>query len=99
MCKQVEQYVEGFLFIYNYTSVLLPNDRSIPQPIIPVLDRFQYKDCPFKTQGRPTLRQHANRAHDKKRVADEDICQAVRLQSWFGEKQERYWVVDEGQQS
>ena len=41
------------------------------------------------------MRQHANRAHNKKRVADEDICQVVRSQSWFGERRERYWIVDE----
>jgi hypothetical protein len=33
-----------------------------------------------------------------KDVADEEILRAVQLQSWFGEKRERYWAVDEGQQ-
>jgi hypothetical protein len=37
--------------------------------------------------------------HGKKRVADKDIFKAVQLQSWFEEKRERYWVVDEGQQN
>ena len=35
---------------------------------------------------------HANKAHSQKRVGDEEVFEAVRLQSWFGE---RYWTVDE----
>lgn len=97
--KQVEQYIIEFLFVYDHSTVSLPQDGSIPQAIIPVVDGFQCQDCPFKTQGRPTLQQHANQAYDKKRVADEDISKAVRLQSWFGEKRERYWAVDESWQA
>jgi hypothetical protein len=44
------------------------------------------------------MRKHGNKVHNKKRVPNEDIFQAVRLQSWFGEKRERYWAVDESQQ-
>ena len=96
--KQVEQYVAAFPFRYDHASVQLPRDGSVPQPIIPIVDGFVCKDCPFKSVNRSVTRQHVNRAHGKKRVADEDIFQAARLQSWFGEKRERYWVVDEGQQ-
>jgi len=44
------------------------------------------------------IRQHSNKAHNKKRVADKDLFKAVQLQSWFGEKRERYWVVDDSKQ-
>jgi Orsellinic acid/F9775 biosynthesis cluster protein D len=88
--KQVEQYVNTFPFTYDHTSVPLPADGSAPQPIVPAVDGFACRDCAFKTQGRATIRQHSNQAHNKKRAADEDISKAVRLQSWFGEKRERY---------
>jgi len=42
------------------------------------------------------MRTHSNKAHGKKRVRDEEMFTAVRLQSWFREGKERYWVVDEG---
>jgi hypothetical protein len=47
------------------------------------------------------MRQHANKAHDQKRLADKDVFTAVRLQSWFGKRRERYWTVveDESQQA
>jgi hypothetical protein len=97
--KQVEQYVAEFPCAYDHATVALPPDGSSPQPIIPIVDGFMCRECPFKTQDHSNIRKHANQAHDKKRVADEDIFQAVRLQSWFGEKRERYWTVDEGQQA
>jgi hypothetical protein len=96
--KQVEQYIKEFPFVYDHASVPLPIDRSAPQPIIPIIDGFVCRDCPFKTQSRDAARKHSNKAHNKKRVADEEMYQLVRLQSWFGEKRERYWVVDENRQ-
>jgi hypothetical protein len=36
--------------------------------------------------------------HEKKRCADKELFKAVRLQSWFWEGKERYWVVDESKQ-
>lgn len=96
--KQVDTYIKEFPFAYDHTSVPLPADGSAPQPVIPIVDGFACQDCPFKTQSRPTIRQHANQAHNKKRVKDEEICRPVQLQSWFGTKRERYWVVDESQQ-
>jgi hypothetical protein len=96
--KQVEQYVNKFPFTYNHASVPLPTNTSALQPIIPVVDGFVCRECPFKSQNRNVMRQHANQVHNKKRVADEDMYQSVRLQSWFGEKRERYWVVDENRQ-
>jgi hypothetical protein len=44
------------------------------------------------------LKQHGNKIHQKKRVADEDLFHPVKLQSWFKEGKERYWVVDDSQQ-
>jgi hypothetical protein len=96
--KQVDQYVAAFPFEYDYKTVRLPQDGSAPQAIIPIVGGFACKDCPFKTRDHSTIKKHANKVHEKKRVADEDIFQAVQLQSWFGEKRERYWVIDESQQ-
>jgi hypothetical protein len=41
---------------------------------------------------------HGNKEHGKKRVADEDLFNPVRLQSWFREGKERYWVVNESKE-
>jgi hypothetical protein len=54
------------------------------------MDGFQCRECPFKTTNWGVIRRHANEAHKKKRVVDEDIFSVVHLQSWFGEKRERY---------
>lgn len=93
--RQVEQYVQAFPHrSYDHASVGLPRDGSRPQPILPVLDGFACRDCTtFKTRSREVARQHSNQVHKKKRVADDELFQAVRLQSWFGERRERYWVV------
>ena len=96
--QQVEQYTKGFPFEYDYSSVPLPADGSAPQPIIAYVDGFQCQDCLFKTQDHSNARKHANQAHNKKRVKDEELFQCVKLQSWFWDGKERYWVVDEGQQ-
>ena len=94
--RQVQEYINQFPFKYNYATVQLPVDKLGPQPIIQVVDGFQCKDCLlFKTWNRDAIRKHSNKVYNKKRVADEDLFNAVRLQSWFGEKRERYWVVDE----
>ena len=83
--KQVERYIEGFPFIYNYSTVQLPLDRSAPQPVIEVVDGFQCQHCqqephgPYKTKDRSNARKHGNKVHDKKRVADEDLFDSVKL--------------------
>jgi Orsellinic acid/F9775 biosynthesis cluster protein D len=97
--KQVDQYVKEFPFVYDNTTVPLPVNGLAPQPIIPIVDGFVCRDCPFKTASRAWMRQHANKTHNKKEVANEELCCLVRLQSWFGEKRERYWVVNEVQQA
>jgi hypothetical protein len=86
----VEQYVKEFPLAYNHATVPLPRDGLAPQPVVSIVDRFVCRECPFKTTSRDVMRKHANKAYDKKRVADEAIYKVVRLQSWFGEKRERY---------
>ena len=93
--KQVERYIHGFPFAYNHTSVPIPADGLAPQPIIPIVDGFVCQDCPFKSRDRSSSRKHGNQAHNKKRVPDEEMFHTARLQSWFGEKREWYWAVDE----
>jgi Orsellinic acid/F9775 biosynthesis cluster protein D len=97
--KQVEQYVEECAFKeYNYASIQLPANGLAPQPIISVVDGFQCQHCLYKTTDYSNIRKHANKTHNKQRAKDEELFQAVRLQSWFQHGKERYWVVDEGQQ-
>ena len=93
--KQVEEYIQGFPFVYDHITVPLPDENSAPQPIIPVMDGLQCKACLFKSQSKKKIKQHGNTAHNKQRVADEDLYEAVRLQSWFDDRRARYWVVDE----
>jgi hypothetical protein len=93
--KQVQGYIKEFPFIYDYSTVQLPVDRSALQPIIPIMDGFQYKECLYKTYDCSNIRKHANQIHNKKRIADDEIFDSVRLQSWFQDSRERYWVVDE----
>jgi hypothetical protein len=79
--QQVEQYIKGFPFEYDYSSVPLPVDGLVPQPIIASVDGFQCWDCSFKTQDRSNAGKHASQAHNKKRVKDEGLFQSVKLQS------------------
>jgi hypothetical protein len=93
--KQVEEYIQEFPFVYNHITVPLPEENSAPQPIIPVMDGLQCQECPFKSQSREMMKKHGNKEHGKRRVADEDLFQIVKLQSWFSEKKAQYWVIDE----
>jgi hypothetical protein len=97
--KQVDQYVKEFPFTYDHATIPLPINGLAPQPIIPIVDGFACQDCPYKTPSRDANEKHGNKAHSKKRVADEELFHSVRLQSWFGEKRERYWVVGESTQN
>ena len=47
--QEAEEYVKEFSFTYDYTTITLPSDRSAPQPIIPIIDRYKYKGCVYKT--------------------------------------------------
>jgi Orsellinic acid/F9775 biosynthesis cluster protein D len=97
--RQVQEFVAGIPWVYNYSTIRLPANRSAPQPIIPIVDGFQCRDCPYTTTDRSNIRKHANATHAKKGVKDEELFQAARLQSWFRDGKERYWVVDEGPQA
>lgn len=97
--RQVNQYNNAFPLPYEHAAIPLPDDGSVPQPIIPIVDGFACWECPYKSRDRSNIRKHANKKHNKKEVADEEMFQVVRLQTWFGKKRERYWVVDESQQA
>jgi hypothetical protein len=88
--KQVNEYVRQLGFNYDFQSVQLPKDGSTPQPILQVEDGFQCSHCHYFTRNRGVMRKHSNRVYDKKRVKDEEIFKAVRLQSWFREGKEQY---------
>lgn len=97
--KQADQYFRQWQWQYNFCTVPLPLDGSIPQPVLPVFNGLHCYNCNFKTQNRKVIRVHGNREHNKKRLKDEEIFYTVQLQSWFTEKKARYWVVDATRQS
>jgi hypothetical protein len=43
------------------------------------------------------MKVHGNKEHKQLRVADHKLFKEVRLQSWFQDNRQRYWVVDESQ--
>jgi hypothetical protein len=88
--RKVQEYVEGFPYNYDYSNIQLPKDGSAPQPIIPIVDGFRCKECSFVTQSRDAMKKHGNKVHNKKRVPDDELFQAARLQSWFRDGKERY---------
>jgi Orsellinic acid/F9775 biosynthesis cluster protein D len=101
--RHVQEYVQSFPVRYDYSTVPLPTDGLAPQPIIPIVDGCECRHCPddekrFKTQSRDAMKKHGNKAHSLKRIADDELFRVVRLQSWFRDGKERYWVVDESKQ-
>ena len=92
--KQLELYLEQWQWQYDFRNILLPPDGSLPLPILPIIHGSQCNDCAYKTTNRRIMRWHCNTKHDKKHLKDEQLFQAVQLQTWFGEKRARYWVVD-----
>jgi hypothetical protein len=91
--KQVDRYIKGFPFTYDYSTVPLPLEGSRLEPVIDVVDGFRYKyyqQSPYKTQDRSNARKHRNKVHNKKRAADKDLLDSVKLQSWFKGGKERY---------
>lgn len=77
--KQVNQYIKGFLYEYNHSTVNLPLDGLAPQPVVEVVDGHECKHCPvqsskpFRTQSLKALKQHGNKVHDKKRATNKDF--------------------------
>lgn len=66
--------------------------------MIEVLDGLECKHCPinpFRTQRGKGIKEHGNEKNEKKMVADDDLHNIPRMQSWFKKGKERYWVVDE----
>ncbi|KFZ04594.1 hypothetical protein V502_10033, partial [Pseudogymnoascus sp. VKM F-4520 (FW-2644)] len=95
--REVAQFVEDFPFSYDHLTVELPLDGSAPQPVIPVVDGFLCQECPFKSSSRKVERMHWNKVHGIKRGNDEDQFCTVRLQTWFRDNRERFWVVEGNQ--
>lgn len=92
--KQLDKYIQAFPFPYDHIRIQLPSNGSAPQPVVPVLNGYLCKDCPYISQNRDVIRQHINAVHHKKRLADEDLFKPVQIQSWFAQKRARYWTVD-----
>jgi hypothetical protein len=91
--KQVDRYIEGFLFTYDYSTVPLLLEGSRLELVIDVVDGFRYKyyqQSPYKTQDRNNARKHGNKVYNKKKTADEDLLDSVKLQLWFKGGKERY---------
>jgi hypothetical protein len=80
----------------------LPRGGLGPQAIIKIVNGFRCKHCqieaPFKTRSRDAIKKHGNKEHSKKRVAEDELFDSVRLQSWFWEGKEQYWIADENNQ-
>ena len=93
--ERVQEYIKGFRWDYDFSTIQLPKDGSRPQPIIPVVDGFQCQTCPFKSSNRKSMKVHGNKEHKLQRVGDGELFKKVRLQSWFQDHRQRYWVVDE----
>lgn len=96
--KQVREFIRGIPWEYDYSSVRLPADGLVPQPVIAIQDGLSCQHCNFRNQSHKAMKVHGNKEHDMKRVADDELFQPARLQSWFQDGKERYWVVDESQQ-
>ncbi|KAH8798673.1 hypothetical protein F5884DRAFT_687296, partial [Xylogone sp. PMI_703] len=90
---QVEQYAKEFKHDYNYATIPIPENGLAPQPIIPIVDGYQCRECSYITQSEQKIRRHANKDHKKKRATIDEICTRVRVQTWFRDGKERYWVV------
>jgi hypothetical protein len=96
--ERVQEYISIFSWDYDFSTIQLPGDGSRPQPVVPVIDGFQCRTCPFKSSNRKSMKVHGNKEHQKQRVGDNELFRKVRLQSWFQDHRQRYWVVDEGEE-
>jgi hypothetical protein len=93
--KELIQFTTTLPYSYNSSTIQLPTNGSAPQAILPILDAFECFSCGFLSSSRAKIRQHSNKEHSKKRVVDDKLFRAVRVQSWFRSGKERYWVVNE----
>jgi hypothetical protein len=92
--QQLAEFLKEWQWQYDFQSVPLPLDGSLPQPVLPIINGFQCRDCAYKSTSRGIIRKHCNIEHSKKRLKDKELFTAVQLQTWFREKRARYWVVD-----
>lgn len=95
--ERVQEYIKRSNWDYDFSTIQLPEPGSRPQLIIPVIDGFQCQACPFKSSSRKRIKVHGNKEHKKQRVSDDELFRKVRLQSWFQDHRQRYWVVDESE--
>lgn len=91
--QELSKFLADWQWPYDFRTVPLPLDGSLPQPVIPIVPGFQCQDCDFKTPNRQIIRKHSNQKHNKKGVKDNKIYRLVQLQTWFTAKRARYWVV------
>ena len=95
--REISKFGRGLArFLRHYSIVELPVNGLAPQPVVAVVDGFSCKNCRFYTVSRAKVRIHVNKQHSRRGKEDELIFAQVRLQSWYGPKRERYWVVNEG---
>jgi hypothetical protein len=92
--RQADEYIKQWQWSYDFRSVPLPLDQSLPQLVLPVLRGFQCTKCGFTSQSRKVLQIHGLKEHDQKRLKDKQLFKPVQVQTWFGQKRARYWVVD-----
>jgi hypothetical protein len=63
LCRQVKAYIAGFPYQYTYKTMPLLVDRSMPQPILPVLEGVLCKYYIDRSRSRKFLREHSNKVH------------------------------------
>jgi hypothetical protein len=96
--QQLTEYLKEWQWQYDFHSVPLPLAGLTPQPVLPIFNGFQCQECDYLTRSSDNIRKHNSKEHGKK-AKNKEVFQAVQLQTWFGEKRARYWVVDETRQS
>jgi hypothetical protein len=90
--KQVQEFVAGISWEYDYSTIKLPADGLAPQPVVPVMSAFHCRHCSFRNCNRKNMKTHGNKAHSMKRVADDEQLQPVKLQSWFQDSDIGLWM-------
>jgi hypothetical protein len=75
--KQINKYIKKFPFSYNYTTVILPLNKSASQLVIAVLKGHLCQACLYKTQSRDAIKKHKNKEHSKKRITDKELYKVV----------------------
>jgi hypothetical protein len=71
--RQVQAFLQSLPWSYDSSSVVLPADRLAPQPVLPVVEGFQCRRCPFCTQSRKSMKVYGNRVHAIQRASDAQL--------------------------